>query len=291
VAHLDEIEISGEFRRADSAPRFSIINGVSTPTWGNGLLSVADWVQAGRYAAGLDTVVPGAGPLASASTASAEPRAVRSTAQNGRTLRIPNLTVEPGQVLTIPVLVDSKGDENAFGFSVAFDSAVLQFKGAVLSGPAAGAALLINKNRAEDGNLGVAIGLPIGQTLSSGTHTILELQFEVSEEFTESKTAVQFADSPVRREVVGAAADELTGAYVGGLVSRGPAVTLGRNPDGSIQLQIQGEAGKHYVLEVSPDLLTWTQVKEITLAAGAVGFSDADAPKFTGRFYRLRPIP
>lgn len=32
--------------------------------FGNGVLSVADWVQAGRYAAGLDPVVQGAGPSA-----------------------------------------------------------------------------------------------------------------------------------------------------------------------------------------------------------------------------------
>ena len=44
VAGLDTITNTGEFQRADCAPR---------ATYGDGQLTVADWVQAGRYAAGL----------------------------------------------------------------------------------------------------------------------------------------------------------------------------------------------------------------------------------------------
>jgi hypothetical protein len=36
-------------------------------TFGNGSITIADWVQAGRYATGLDTPSPAAGPTSSAS--------------------------------------------------------------------------------------------------------------------------------------------------------------------------------------------------------------------------------
>jgi len=52
---LDTPANGGEFQRADCAPR---------ATLGNGLITVSDYVQAGRYAAGLDDLVPAGGPTA-----------------------------------------------------------------------------------------------------------------------------------------------------------------------------------------------------------------------------------
>src|SRR5437667_7047002 len=55
AARLDSPTNSGEFQRADCAPR---------ATLGDGRISITDWVQAGRYAAGLDPLTPVGGPTA-----------------------------------------------------------------------------------------------------------------------------------------------------------------------------------------------------------------------------------
>ncbi len=44
-----------DFQKADCAGR---------TTLGNGVLSISDWVQAGRYAASLDPLTPAGGPTA-----------------------------------------------------------------------------------------------------------------------------------------------------------------------------------------------------------------------------------
>ena len=53
VAGQETVTNAGEFQRADCAPR---------ATLGDGVLTVSDWVQVGRYAAGLDPLVAQGGP-------------------------------------------------------------------------------------------------------------------------------------------------------------------------------------------------------------------------------------
>ena len=53
VAGLDVVANGIDFQKADCAGR---------TTLGNGVLSISDWVQVGRYAAGLDPLTPAGGP-------------------------------------------------------------------------------------------------------------------------------------------------------------------------------------------------------------------------------------
>jgi hypothetical protein len=53
VAGLDTPNPGSEFQQADSAPR---------STFGDGVITIADWVQCGRYAAGLDPATAAGGP-------------------------------------------------------------------------------------------------------------------------------------------------------------------------------------------------------------------------------------
>ncbi|NBO56677.1 MAG: hypothetical protein EBU84_19260 [Actinobacteria bacterium] len=59
VAGLDPKPTGADFLKTDCAPR---LNTDGSLRLGNGSLSVADWVQAGRYAAGLDPLTPVGGP-------------------------------------------------------------------------------------------------------------------------------------------------------------------------------------------------------------------------------------
>jgi len=52
VVRLDAVSAGSEFRAADCAPRASL---------GNGQIGVTDWVQVGRYVAGLDSLTTAGG--------------------------------------------------------------------------------------------------------------------------------------------------------------------------------------------------------------------------------------
>ncbi|HIG31391.1 MAG TPA: hypothetical protein EYQ50_27720 [Verrucomicrobiales bacterium] len=58
VAGLDTPQSTDELRRADTAPRLNR----DVPVLGDGTVTISDWVQAGRYVAGLDAVTPSGGP-------------------------------------------------------------------------------------------------------------------------------------------------------------------------------------------------------------------------------------
>lgn len=132
VAGADRPNSGSEFQRADTAPR---------ATLGDGRLTITDWVQAGRYAAGVDVVVAAGGPASPAFSAMTEtgdltlkPGASRQTT---RTLRIAPASLERGQNGALIVQLDAQGNENALGFSLSFDPAQLRFVSAApgLAGP------------------------------------------------------------------------------------------------------------------------------------------------------------
>ncbi len=64
-----------------------------------------------------------------------------------------------------------------------------------------------------------------------------------------------------------------------------------RLPSGLFRLAFVGKADGNYVIEASTDLLTWTFLGAATNDGGRVEFTDADAAKFTLRFYRAALLP
>jgi uncharacterized delta-60 repeat protein len=57
---------------------------------------------------------------------------------------------------------------------------------------------------------------------------------------------------------------------------------------GQFQFSASGRPGGVFVVEASPDLLTWVPLQTNTLGAGPLPFTDFQATNFTRRFYRLR---
>ena len=107
-------------------------------TRGNGQMTIADYVQAGRYAAGLDSPAPAAnGPgapidpvaqLVENDVSTNSPEVV----QQIRTFRIANASIVAGQNGTVTLEYIAQGDENAGGFSLNFDTTKLTFQGVAL---------------------------------------------------------------------------------------------------------------------------------------------------------------
>ncbi len=174
-------------------------------TLGDGRITTADWVQAGRYAAGLDPVTAAGG-----STGTAITKAVQlAKTASASVVQLRGQTVIPGGTTYLPVQLLAAGNENGLGFSLAFDTNVLRFASA--SNAIGGGQLILNTNAAAAGKLGFQIALSAGATFPAGTQTVAWVGFTALQANTTS--AVSFADQPVTREVVDATATPIAANY------------------------------------------------------------------------------
>ncbi len=213
AAGLDTAATGGEFQRADCAPRDSK---------GDGQMGIVDWVQAGRYAAGLDAPQTAGGP--SNPTGFAFARVADASFAHARAVRVVNATLQRGQTGALAVEIEAEGEENAFGFSLEFDSTVLSFVSATVGGTLGNALLNVNAGQAAGGRVGFALALPAGETLRAGKQTLLSVRFTALTSSSAASTAVRFGDQPIRRQLADANAATLAASYEDGTASFGNAV-------------------------------------------------------------------
>jgi hypothetical protein len=64
--------------------------------------------------------------------------------------------------------------------------------------------------------------------------------------------------------------------------------SISRNPDGSIQIVLEGCRNGTYVVEASVDLNTWTPVSTNRVRGGRILIEDRQAAELPMRFYRVR---
>jgi hypothetical protein len=144
---------------------------------------------------------------------------VTTTASNGRTLLVVSTTASSGSQFTLPIQLVSKGDENALGFSLAFNPNVVTFVG-VSNGSSAGTAtLIVNSNQVSTGNLGLAMALPFGQTFTLGTQQVVRITFQAATTAVPTNTPLTFGDTPIQRDVSDVAANDLPASYADGQIS------------------------------------------------------------------------
>ncbi len=286
VAGLDSVLNSSEFQRADCAPRMVGIN----LTLGDGRLTVADWTQAGRYAAGLDALTPAGGPTQPAAGQIVKPLDYTPN-DLGRNLTVSSLTAWQGTQVEVPVLLSgAQGNENALGFSLTFDPARLAYQGVTLGKDAAGASLIPNAVRAQDGQLGLALALQVGQSLGSGALEIAKVRFAVMG--VTGSAGLRLADAPVVCELVDIVADTLPMALTSGAVQVVPQpgfTSIELLPGGGLQLLLSGPSGQTCRLQVSSNLVDWVTLSTNVLGNAPLPVMDATAPAGECRFYRLTP--
>lgn len=215
-----------------------------------------------------------------------------------RVVRMPKLSLTGQEAGFLAVELDGQGDENAFGFSVSFNPAVLSFTEVRLAS-GVNAFLLVNTRQVEQGRVGVALALSAGSSFPAGKQTILEVGFRAQPGMEGVQTKAGFIDQPIAREVASPQAKVLTAAFESGLVAiadpakpgtvREPPFKLGplgTKSTGAFQLRLAGELAEQYAVEVSTDLAQWTALKKVTLNGNVSEFLDEEAAKFPGRFYR-----
>ncbi len=211
AAGLDSAAAGNEFSKADCAPRSSL---------GNGAITTVDWVQAARYASVLDPLTDVGGP--SSTTAPAAGSSLASgieAATASRSLAISQISATSGQTMPVPILLQSAGDEKAFGFSVSFDTSLLTFTGATVGSGATGASLHLNDSQKANGKLGVLIGFSGSQKFRAGQRQLLMLNFKAATVSAIRNGTISFGDQPIVREVADVAASALPCAYFEGNVA------------------------------------------------------------------------
>lgn len=127
-----------------------------------------------------------------------------------REIRVVAADAIAGQTVNVLVELVSLGDENAIGFSLNFDPAILSSPVALLGSGSAGA--ILNSN-AQSGRLGIAVALPAGQTFAAGARQLVIVNFTVAANATVGPTQITFGDQPVPREVSDASANTLAATY------------------------------------------------------------------------------
>ncbi len=270
VAGLDSFINASEFQRADCAPKNNR---------GNGSISITDWVQAGRYATGNDPLTAAGGPTSPNGAKSAF-----NSVQGTRTIQLtPSVSIEANAVV---VKLNAEGNENAVGFSLTFDPAVLTFKAVAVVGVASTAILNLNTNEAGNGKIGIALALPTGSTFGVGVNQILQVSFASGMSET-TNTTVNFGNSPVVRETSDAAANSLSTTYIASsFVINPPPLTIVQT-EGLALLSWPVSPG-NFVLETSVSLSnSWSTVTNNLTTNGSiieVGVPTGGEPKF----YRLK---
>jgi hypothetical protein len=217
VAGLDVPATGSEFQRADCTPR---------PALGDGQLKVTDWVQAGRYAAGLDPLTLAGGPTNAAGPALRAQPMRPSEGEEGpavREVRVSNGTAIHGLTVTVPVMLESLGDENAVGFTLTFDPSVFQYYSASKGSAAASGTLNVNPNVA--GKVGVTVALPTSSTFAVGTREVARVTLTAIAPVA-SDYPIALGDQPVVRAVSDVRANELNATYTAGSVFVNPVPKL-----------------------------------------------------------------
>ena len=280
-ARLATVSNACEFARADCAPR-PCGNGGST-------ITITDWVQAGRYAAGLDARVlmgncPPPGSLAAA------PKSRKTSGLVTRTLMVTNTSIARGATNAVAVILEAQGDEGALGFSLRFDTNLLTFIQVRLGADAAGASLLTNFMELSQGLVGVTVGMPIGSSLPAGSRKLVEVLFCAAPGSEVVTTPVQFDDVPISREYSDADAATIEATTLDGFVtltggSDFAFKSITRASNGQVHLQMIGVGGI-WELQRSSDLGTWQPIQQLTNVTGVLEFHDATATNAGQHFYK-----
>ncbi len=185
-----------------------------------------------------------------------------------RLARIGQAGGAPGGQISVPIELVAQGDENALGFSITFDPAVLDNPQAALGSEAAGATLKTNTSQVGAGSLGVALSLPSGAKFSAGARQVAVVTFSIAGDASAGLTQVGFGDQPIAREISDTNAGALQAKYQPG------AVTITSSPS------IEGDVAPRPNGNGSVTVTDWVQIGRFISGEdtpSSVEFQRADA--------------
>ncbi|MCB2154662.1 hypothetical protein KQI84_07220 [bacterium] len=232
----DAASALSEFNRLDSSPKSS---------FGDGLVTIADWVQAGRYSeneAGFDDEVNELGPIRN----------------DDRIVRVDNVILNRGYTQEVSIRMYSKGVEHEVGLTLEFDPNKLQFVNAIRGRdvPPDWEFVLKNETDAVSGKIGVQVGLlpanpdpPVNlNTFPGGDVEIARITFRATDGIGTVGTPLTFSDSIFSRAV-----RDITGTRIYAVFANAAATLVDPNADQPIvrfnnAVLERGESGDAYLL-------------------------------------------
>lgn len=203
---LDKPYTSNEFQRADDSPRSTSPTGS-----GDGYVDSDDVQQARRYAVGTDAKQTASGPITEATPTPTFANSFVSSGKSimnlknapvaGRAVRIVSQNTSAGQTVTVPINVDTTGDEAGYTFSISFDQTKLTATNVTIGN--LGGDVLFNINNT-DGTIGFSVTSFSGGTIAAVNNgTLVNVTFTVAANATPGTTNINFTDNPARRKVSG----------------------------------------------------------------------------------------
>jgi hypothetical protein len=191
----------------------------------------------------------------------------------GRIIAAADATIARGASGTVSISLAAQGDENALGFSVTFDPALLSYSSYTAGSGAGGATINVNDTQKLAGKIGVILALPAGQTFAAGARELVQLTIAAAGGASTVNTPIAFGDSPVAREISDATANVLTATFQGGTLTlqgsggggtrtisaANATITRGATGEVKVSLAAQGdENALGFSVTFDPVLLTYT---------------------------------
>lgn len=137
-----------------------------------------------------------------------------------RVIRVVATSAAPGTSgLAVPIELLAQGDENALGFTLTFDPALLSSPQVSLGADAAGAQLQAVTTQTAQGRIGIGLALAAGQKFAAGTRQFAVVTFNLAATAAAGTTTLDFGDQPLAREVSDASAVAIPAAYTAGSVT------------------------------------------------------------------------
>lgn len=256
------------FAVSDCAPRESL---------GDGALTVADVIQAFRYATDQDSCNYIGGP-----TNSVANRIVNRIGP-ARSVSLESKPMLLGCSNTVSLFLDGFGGEAAVAGTLLFDPAQLRFQSIQCLNTSVYVSLLTNALAITNGQL--AFIWMTSSNLPAGRHELAQITF-IAATHAESGAAIEFTNNPTICEAVNDNADVLLAAFKDAEISFASSRLVTRSVSASgVQIDVYGQAGQ-YSVEKSPDLSHWTQTAVITNSSACAAFREDFSPGNETLFYR-----
>ncbi|MCP5523216.1 MAG: hypothetical protein H7A46_16905 [Verrucomicrobiales bacterium] len=134
-----------------------------------------------------------------------------------RVVQLSGTNTPTGTTIEMPLQLLTAGTENAVGFSLRYDPALVTLQSAALNPEFSGLTLNLRTNMAFPGVLGVALAYPPSEAFSRGTQAVMNLTFEATQ--TVGNTTLAFDDTPILREVVETNAQPVATEFVPGEIA------------------------------------------------------------------------
>ena len=264
---------TNEFARADVAP---------AGNKGNGSLTSADvTVLRGYIQNSVRTPVGGPNqPTTGAQTALSvfekEAGVSRNIVAAAGDVRVVSVNSTAGATnVSVPIELDSGGNENGVTISVQFNTSRLTFVSATPGADVAsqsGTTFDVNRTQLAAGRVGVALTLDINQTFTPGPKRVIVLTFNVAANATTS--AITFVNNPLNSEINNTTGDTLPATFRAGNVSIGSATAATVSVGGRVT---DGKAGS----PLKNARVSFTDQSGTTRTATTNSFG----------YYRIREIP